>query len=164
MKKTLSFVLSILMLWGLVGCQKPAQDHDTTPGTQVQIPNPLVTCDTPEEAAKIAGFSMNAPESIDGYKERHIQVISGQIISIIYQNGDHTITIRKAAGTDDISGDFNSYESTEQININGINATLKYNADQIFLATWTTNGYTYSISIDSGMTQNSVRDLILSVS
>ena len=51
---------------------------------QVQIPNPFVDFETMEEASKLAGFSLTAPDSIDGYSDRIIQAVEGELVQVIF--------------------------------------------------------------------------------
>ena len=73
------------------------------------------------------------------------------------ENTDNTIT---AEGSDDISGDYNTYRQKKQITVNGASVTLKGNNGKINVATWSSNGYSYSINVGKGFDESYITDLI----
>lgn len=67
--------------------------------------------------------------------------------------------IRKSVGTKDNSGDYNVYEdviTVEQV-------TLKGNEGKFHLAIWNDGEYSYSISVEEGMSQTELLELVNSV-
>ena len=129
---------------------------DTESGGSTGIANPFVDCGTLDEAASLAGFTLEAPDSIEGYDGKLIQAIEKEMIQVIYgdvndQNAD-TIYVRKGAGSEDISGDYNEYADEEQIEVaDGVSATAKGHDDKYYVVTWTDGNYTYAIDADGGM-------------
>lgn len=83
-----------------------------------------------------------------------------EFAQIVYEGTDNSLTYRKTRGTDDISGDYNQYDQISDITINGINVTVKGNADLYYLATWHTKDYSYSISIDEGVTLKTLLGIV----
>ena len=79
---------------------------------------------------------------------KEITVISKEIIQVTY---GEDLNIRKAEGTEDISGDYNIYENTEIKEVDGKNITFSGNNGKIMKAVWTDSGYTYSITISNGI-------------
>ena len=73
-------------------------------------------------------------------------VISGEILEVDFDGG----YIRKAAGSDDISGDYNEYTATEAKTETGKAVTLKGSGAKIMLALWTDGGYTYCVGVTGG--------------
>ena len=125
----------------------PAED-----GENIQIPNPWQECTSLEEAGKLAGFSFTAPESVDGYTERYIAAIENEIAQVIFSNGDDSkLYFRKGVGGDDISGDYNTYDVTEEQTIDGHTVLCKGNNGLIYTATWTGGEYSYAVMCDAGM-------------
>ena len=59
-----------------------------------------------EEAVKDAGFPLTAPERIEGYDGPLVQLMSGKMLQLIFRSGDDRLIIRKAAGSEDISGNY----------------------------------------------------------
>lgn len=132
----------------------PAASTDSA-ATTTQIPNPFTSYETIAEAAVAAGFSMDAPESIGSYGYRTYQVLgAGELDAMIQVTYTATAdaaedycVLRKAAGTDDISGDNSDYEETSTLTLGAGNTevTVKGAAGTINLATWTKDGYSYSL-------------------
>ncbi len=133
----------------------------STEGELTMIASPFIDCNSIDEAAAITGFGMTVPDSVNGNEIDHISTISRDTIQVIYGAGyDNSTYIRKAEGSDDISGDYNTYRQKKQITVNGASVTLKGNNGKINLATWSSNGYSYSISAVKGFDESYITDLI----
>lgn len=113
--------------------------------TIIGMPNPFIDYDTLEEAEKAVGFEINVPESIDGYSEKLISVMDGKMIQVVFVEGDKQICIRKEKGNDDISGDYTKYADKKMTDVDGVTITLKGGNGKYGNATWTADGYSYSI-------------------
>ena len=120
----------------------------------MQIPNPFINCDTMTEAADLAGFSVVLPKAAD-----MLQAVKGSMIQALYGDNGSDMTIRKAAGSGDISGDYNVYAQTE---IAG-DATLKGANDTFSLAIWEKDGYTYSVSVSQALSQAAMLELVYAI-
>ena len=181
MEKVIAVILSFVMALAIVGCSGNANAPAPTThkgdtsytadgtvilgsdpktwgpaedGENIQIPNPWQECSSLEEAGKLAGFSFAAPETVDGYTERYIAAIEGDIAQVIFSNGDEddsTLYFRKGLGGDDISGDYNTYDVTEEQTIDGHTVLCKGNDGLIYTATWTDGEYSYAVMCDAGM-------------
>lgn len=121
-------------------------------GTSIaQIPNPFTDSSTLEEAEKLVGFDITVPDSIDGLTERIYRSSDFGMLEILYTNNDETkACVRKAVGTDDISGDYNVYSDITEETVDGKTVTFKGDNSNVSLAIWTDGEYTYSVSLDSG--------------
>ena len=179
MEKVIAVILSFVMALAIVGCSGNANapaptthkgdtsytaDGTVIPGSDpktwgpaedgenIQIPNPWQECSSLEEAGKLAGFSFTAPETVDGYTERYIAAIENEIAQVIFSNGDDSeLYFRKGVGGDDISGDYNTYDVTEEQTIDGHTVLCKGNDGLIYTATWTDGEYSYAVMCDAGM-------------
>ncbi len=181
MERFIAVILSLVMALAIVGCSGNANapaptthkgdtsytaDGTVIPGSDpktwgpaedgenIQIPDPWQECTSLEEAGKLAGFSFTAPETVDGYTERYIAAIEGDIAQVIFSNGDEddsTLYFRKGLGGDDISGDYNTYDVTEEQTIDGHTVLCKGNDGLIYTATWTDGEYSYAVMCDAGM-------------
>lgn len=183
MKKTMKTVLIFAMcalLFALGACGKkddaktdavtddqiqdtsPVLDGSSEDKNEVQIANPFVDCDTAADAEKIAGFPMEAPETIDGYDAPVIQAVENDTFQYIYSNADGgEILIRKVAGGDaDVSGDYNEYEN-EQTTDDGV--TLRGDGDSVTVAIWSKDGYSYCVRVEGGASMETVTDLVAQV-
>ena len=126
----------------------------------VQIPNPFIDCASLAKASQVAGFEMRAPEAVGDYDRVSISAIDGELIDVLYENGDNTVRVRKGAGTEDVSGDYNSYAETAVSQVDGMEVTMKGGAGRVNLAVWTNGEYTYSVSASAGMSRREMADLI----
>ncbi len=78
------------------------------------------------------------------------------MIQADYENGMY---IRKASGSDDISGDYNDYAQVETVN----RVTLKGENGNFSLAVWNNNGYTYAVGVQEAMSQSDMLALTAEV-
>lgn len=127
-----------------------------------QMANPFFRTDTLDEAAAGAGFSILAPEEIDGYTVDEISYIKDSMIQIIYGNGLE-IRVRKSVLEDDITGDYNVYEKTEDREIAGLDVNVRANADGIHTVSWKSGGYSYAFMAGYGMSEASAEALVQSL-
>lgn len=157
MKKMTTFILCAMMVLSLTACSSTKQTEVTQNSDRnnsVQIPSPFTECKTMAEAIELAGFNMTVPDTIDGYTKRMIQATSASeetsMIEVIYQKENEdtsSLRIRKASGSEDISGDYTNYPESTTVTVGEIQVTMKGTNDQVSLATWANDGYTYSIGI-----------------
>ena len=155
MKKIL--LMSVLCL-AIITCGKKEETKQETAETtnviqkeSTQIPNPFVEVKNLDEASKIAGFTLEVPETYEDYKQQVIQAIENDMIEVIYleeESGYEGLRIRKAKGTDDISGDYNEYRNVETVKVGDYDVTEKGDEGNIFIATWTDGTYSYAIDTD----------------
>ena len=157
-----------------IGVDTPAQTAVTEPepvvtedtGNLVSLGNPYVYYDTIEEAVKAAGFEMSVPESFGKYIDRHIATIADDMIEVTYYDeaGNKGFSIRKTAGTNDPSGDYNIYDNSVTADIGGKTVTMAGNGDAIFKAVWAHEGYAYSVSsCENGLSQADAEEIIKKV-
>lgn len=165
-KRVITIVACVAMILSLAACggnnsgKTEVKQYDSSEavadgGENVQILNPWTECFDIEEAEKNAGFSFNIPETIEGYKIRWIQNLDKDMIEVIYETVndaddsddlDDSIHIRKGPGTDDISGDYNTYSESNQVTIGSYDVTMKGDNGTVSLATWTDGKFSYTVS------------------
>lgn len=108
-----------------------------------------------QAASSLAGFEMIVPKTKTSEYEVAYLVYHGDGIAMIEvnykaENGtDRGYYVRKAKGNEDISGDYNTYASTDIEKRDGRVITLKGNDDKWSLATWSANGYSYAIGLQN---------------
>jgi len=149
---------------------KETGDADTE-GGMTQIANPFTDYESLEEAEAAAGFELQIPEAPQGYATVCYRVMDDSMIEVIWLSGEdeeaaEAYRVRKAAGEDDISGDYNEYAEVNTIDSDGRTITLKGNDGKVFLMTWTRDGYTYAVDIDmngEGLSQEAAEELAGSV-
>lgn len=107
MKKFMICVLSFVLVLSMAACggktEVPATTvPETTETENVQIPNPWQECTTLEEAGKLAGVSFTAPETVEGFDEKYIAAIPGDVAEVIFSSKEDEnaeVMFRKAAAT-----------------------------------------------------------------
>ena len=164
MKKATICAISLALLtlgisftaWKYSAASSSADTENTT-----CIANPFEPCENMNEAEKIAGFSMKLSDMPDGFSLLELSAIKDSMIQAIYENRDSDLDIylRKAPGSVDISGDYNFYKTQDQFIVSDKVVTLKGNDDNIMVATWTQESYTYAIDTD-GISADIILNLI----
>lgn len=167
MKKLIVCVLSLVLALSMAACGGNVETEGTVTvgtiahedsllgGEDVQIPNPWQECTSLEEAGKLAGFSFTAPETVEGFQNKYIAAIENDIAEVIFSNGDEddsALYFRKGVGTEDISGDYNSYDTVEEQTIGGRTVTCKGHDGLVYTATWNDGTYSYAVMSNAGMT------------
>ena len=123
-----------------------------------QIANPFTDTKTLEEAQEIAGFDMQVPDAAAPYTVVNYRAVEGEMLEIIFRDrkGEEGYRIRKAAGEDDISGDYNEYAKEKTIRLSdGTKVTLRGDKDDEWsVAMWTAEDGegkdVYSFAVCSG--------------
>lgn len=177
MKKTLTIFTAGMAVLSLVGCSaKTTNDvaKTDTPAVEIQEPevtdstqiaNPWTEANSLAEATTLAGFDFTLPEQIENNTISYIQAIENEIISVDY--GD-SVTVRKgnsntvgetADGIVDISGNYNTYSETIQLEVGDITVQAKDNGEGYNNIVWNLDGYYYSITSETGLSVDVVENL-----
>ncbi len=142
-----------------------AQDAAAASGAVTTLANPWQECASMPQAESLAGFSFAIGDSAlpEGYgpEAAYIQVIAGAMIEVDY-TGEHggSVCLRKAVGTDDVSGDYNSYDLTQTSRIAGQDVTLRGAENAWYVVTWTRDGYSFAVVSTSALTTSQVEALV----
>ena len=121
-----------------------------TPGF-VQGGADIVEPDSAAALSAAVGFEVNdidlpfTPEQTEYISYWH------ELAEIDYTGEGKTACYRKAAGTEDCSGDYNVYTDVTEFEAGSITVTLKGDAGQYTLAIWTDGSYSYSLSLSDGL-------------
>lgn len=175
-KKIFALALCALMTLSLAACGKSGRNTDASnggttasdtdksaSGESAQIPNPFIDCDTVEDAEKVAGFDITVPEDIpEGYELDYISAIENNLIQINYKDKDGCeILLRKGAGSDDISGDYNEYAENNTVSVGDLSVIMRGNSGTVSVATWTSGDYTYAVDMTgAGLSADAVSALV----
>ncbi|MBR5769223.1 MAG: hypothetical protein IKX98_03840 [Clostridia bacterium] len=126
----------------------------------MQIANPLVEYGADvgslEKAQEAVKFTIAIPESI---KPENYIVIDGKLLEIDFDGG----YIRKSKGGNDVSGDYNEYETVKTADVDGKEVTFKGNGGKTMLAIWTDGGYTYCVGISDGTSEADITSLVKAI-
>ena len=179
MKKLLTIMLSVLMVCGLVACSlnKEAEPTETattepeatetaepaeTETADAELANPWVDCQDGQEAAQIAGFEFEAPESET--TAMAYRAVEGQIIEVSYGSATEGTVARKALGFDaaDLSGDYNEYENGGTFETaDGVVVTYAGKDEEtVNNAYWTIGDYAYSLYDANGISLEAAQEFV----
>lgn len=124
MKKIIAVILSCLMVSPFFASCGKQEAQSTTIG------NPWSNWDSMKEAEAAAGFSFDLPEMIaDTYTATAFRTLNNELIEVIYRDKDYEIRVRKQKGEgQDISGDYNTYDTCTEESINGGIVTTYHNS------------------------------------
>ena len=151
MIKLISIILIISSL--LAGCA-----NQTT-----AIANPWSDWSSMEEAEKAVGFSFDLPEVIaDSFEAVSYRSMNKELIEVIYRDGDYEVCVRKAAGEgQDISGDYNKYESCTESAHNGATVSTYHNSDNDAVKQLVSyDGFSWSLVAPKGFWGDSNADFL----
>ena len=141
-----------VVLLAVFALQRLRQSADETP--EVAMPSYITEYATAEELSGSLGFPV---EDVTGLPFAAEEVTYANCFAsfaeIVYRSGDASVTYRKAYGSDDVSGDYNAYESIWETEIGGGAVTLKGNGGTVSLALWLQGDYTFSLSFEPGVTE-----------
>lgn len=151
----------------MAGASANTAAAESASGQQMQgmaaaaMANPFIPCGTLEEAARIAGFSLNLPEETDtdavtgkaaremmsGYPVRNITAVMDSMIQVICfdESGTEGFRFRKAAGTEgDITGVYGTFEEKKEEK-EGIEYFFRLENGTVRSVSWTADGFSYGM-------------------
>lgn len=134
--------------------QSGADTNDAADTSEfVQYVNPYAEYETLEESEKAVGFDIAVPESYGDYSELSYIVIGGEMLEVQYRDSGENrgMSVRKARGNEDISGDYNQYDDITETQVGGSTVTIKGSGGEFSLALWVSGDYSYSVSVESGI-------------
>lgn len=100
----------------------------------------------------------------EGYEFKDSRAIESFLVQAAYESSDGSrILIRKAFGTEDISGDYEEYTDAQAADADGRKVTLRGNGGKIYVSVWKDGGYTYSVSTNHGLGKETVLSIIKGV-
>lgn len=161
MKKLFAVIMMLLTILSLTAC---GSSTDSDEPDIIGMPNPFTDFNTLAGAEKQTGFYITLPDAIGSSNNKIYRAMNDEMLEVIYVNGeDETGRIRKARGSEDISGDYNEYAETETVSVGSITVTLKGDAGQYTLAIWTDGSYSYSLSLSDGLSLSDWQTIMNSI-
>lgn len=114
--------------------------------------NPFIPCASMEEAAGLAGFAMEVPAETaltEQYPVRDITAIKDTMIQVICYDaaGNEGFRMRKAAGEEDISGVYGTYEE-KTLESGDRTLHLRLKEGLVRTICWTEDGFSYAVMTD----------------
>ncbi|MBC8535274.1 hypothetical protein [Feifania hominis] len=130
----------------------------------VQLVNPYADMADLEELQKELPFVLQLPGELPaGYVLDRCSVVAGTLAQLVFGDGTAEICYRMAEGEQDISGDYNQYERTYEQRAGDVTLTLKSSQDLVRLATWSGDGYSFSLSFSEGIDEQTALAIVKSV-
>ena len=113
--------------------------------------------------AQAAFFCLSVPGTVPGFQRGGIQVLNNEMIQVFFGSGEDEILVRKAAGSADISGDYNVYAETGTLTAGQLEIAVKGSEGLVHVATWTDGGYSYAVDASAGLSEDALSTLIAAV-
>ena len=161
MKKLISIILICLMIIAaFAGCgnSAPEPEHNTT----AAIGNPWREWATIAEAEDAVGFPFGLPHVIaDSYEATEFRSMNKELIEVVYLDGEYEVCVRKLLGEgEDISGDYNQYESCTETRQSGAAITTYRNNGGAVKQLISHNGHSWSLVAEKGFWGDSANDFL----
>ncbi len=130
----------------------------------VQIPNPFVSYESLADVKEVLSFDPVVPSALPaGFEQSEITSTGSDFLQIVYADGsDNRIVYRMAKGSEDISGDYNTYKNNKEVKIGDLTVTMRGN-DNVSSAVWVDGGFAFSVSSDIEMEEAGVISMIESM-
>ncbi len=167
MKRIGIVLVFTFMVFVLTSCgEKKIKDDVYNDTDEVNVVSPMKDYNTLTEMSTAIGFTVIEPKTLnDANLVKDFSTIDMKIAQVMYnQNGERYATYRMAkdVSQDEISGIYMTYETV--LTMTGdIPAKLQGNIDKFYLATWEKDGYTHSVYLDNGATQQEIENCVKSV-
>lgn len=145
---------------------KASSDEGSSGAAATSLANPWQWCATLDDAQATAGFTFDVdsaalPADVSSAQVAY-QVIAGELVEVDYSDasGDLLLYLRKGTGSDDVSGDYATYDLTQVRRLAGQDVTLRGSDDAWHVASWTDGGYSYAIGARSPLTTAQMEALV----
>ena len=121
-------------------------------GSTVLGVNPMQNYASAEELSKAVGFNVPVIKSLP-FKpsETEYMMLGEGFAQITYLSDDNRLTYRKSTDKGDNSGDYNSYDYVDEIEVKGIKVTVKGSKTALNIAYWNDGEYEHSICFDNAV-------------
>lgn len=120
----------------------------------------LQECSSAEALSEAAGFSIENLEQLPFTVQETNYIYLGDGLAEIryYGAAEERLDYRKSVGMEDNSGVYLEFDRVQEEEVNGIQVTLKGDADRVYLILWQKDGFSYSIYEEEGIPAEEVPD------
>jgi len=143
-----------------------ADVYEEAEGDIAMAVNPMTEVTSLEEARELSGISLEAPEKFGDSEDILYFVYSTGLVEVQYlgEDGYEIYYVRKAPGSEDISGDYNVYTETDTVNAGSYdNVSISGREDGWYLATWTDGGSSFAVGSRVPLTLEQITELVAEV-
>ena len=180
MKKVLSIIIALVLIFVFASCKKAIDDQaqsatptqsataapENTPESQVEIPNPIVEVDGSAGFSDL-GFIITPHQQADSAS---YSIIGGTVAQIIFTLNNQTFTYRGAVTSDDISGVYETFDPLPQsLDLDGpgfqVSVVVKTidGGDKGALAEWNYEDVRYSFYTPDKTSFEDLTDVLLPI-
>ncbi|MCI7524205.1 MAG: hypothetical protein MSA81_12845 [Roseburia hominis] len=154
---SLAACLALVLLGTAVVPQLFDGGTEEPPQEQTTVANGMEDVDSASALSDKVGFEVQDLTGLP-FAAEHITYTSlwGETAQITYEGENQTVTYRKAPGEEDISGDYNVYDTVTETVAGETAVTLKGDGDRYVLALWTADGYSYALSLENPVTEEQI--------
>ena len=151
------FALVLIGALTLPGILRPSQGNPAGSATDRDAPvigaQETVECPSAAELSREIGFPVSDVAALPFAPTGAVYLsLFGEIAEIDYTGAEgQSAAYRKSAGTDDNSGNYETFTDTEQLSVGGVRAAVKGDGTRFTLAVWTDGTYSYSIALSDGV-------------
>lgn len=133
----------------LIGCSTNSVKKENQ---STSIANPWVEYSSLDSALDHVSFGVKVPN----VKDALYLVMDDSLFEMQYED----ISLRKEAGSDDISGDYNEYEDKYDVTISDVVVHCKGESNKIHCATWYRDEFAYSMTCENGIDFDSLKSIV----
>lgn len=164
----------VLMLTGLMAMSQVAMaeptanyDHEIMPiEDNLRIANPWQEYSTLKDACQSASIKLQVPEELFGGHQAVWRSVPGdRLVEITYKDvkGQDIAKVRKAKAIDDISGDYKQYANIEKLAVGKDIVIVEGDNRSFCTAIWHKNGYSYSITLQDGVSRQDIVAMVVNI-
>lgn len=151
----------VILLTGLLLMPGLLRKNQTEEQGNVSIANGIVEKDSLEQLSEAVGFSVADVTGLPFTpKKTTYWSYWDELAQIEYEGEGQSAVFRQSEGTEDNSGDYSEYACVKELQVGEMKATLKGETEQYKLAIWTDGESSYSMEIESGLSEEAWAALI----
>lgn len=117
-----------------------------------QIANPWQSYSRLKDAKAQVSFDVTCPKE----KDATYQIMDSELFEMDYED----VHLRKSISDEDNSGDYNEYDETWNLDVDGISVLCKGEDATTHCAIWYRNKFAYSMTSEKGMTEEQLNIIV----
>lgn len=151
----------VILLTGLLLMPGLLRKNQTEDPGNVSIANGIVEKDSLEQLSEAVGFPVADVTGLP-FTPGKITYWSywDELAQVEYEGEGQSAMFRQSEGTEDNSGDYHEYACVKEMQVGETKVTLKGDTEQYTLAIWTDGESSYSMAIESGLSEETWAALI----
>lgn len=109
------------------------------------------------------GYDFTLPDYMpSGYEFDNASLLFGELVQIVYTDGENKIMYRIEDCDEDISGDYNIYETVETVDMGGVAVTVREDGGKCRSAVWN-DGKAHALWLDEGFDRAEIEKIVCSI-